>query len=436
MGRHRSRSSEQLLDQLESIGRAMGYSAEHEVPVLGGSEQAMDVCWFAAEHRAAPLFIFEVETSARRELAANVSKIYAKRTDTLLKPLFFFHIVMKGGMASPAIDDLKRQYGEQNYRLFRLEDESLGDLVIAVLGQHRRLTRRLDLVALFFVIAETLEAEELALIVETCFELDLVANYRRAAGLLTLQDMPKGQPSLVLVLERLWEKAESGNEPSFAHSQGEPSGWGTPVWDVDLLEGAVLARLKPQWGPEVRQKLASLELRQVEGRDMDYDFHLLGNMPIIWVLLAILDRELLPTSMRHLRHLVDGPIDSPYGYLPPAWKAPAMVWLLHLACATDDQTNYNVAREALDALGGISRQALLDPDVAYWFTGDEEWFETYWNDQEPIPEMATLARSMEAPGEPPPDPVAIVLELLLHDRAWTETRGSQILIPLYERAPN
>src|SRR5256885_1934290 len=99
-----------MLEALARLGEALGYGVQPEF-MLPDSSRPVDLGWFAAGDRSVPLFVFEVESKARREMAANPLKIFAKPTVHFVKPLFVFHVVVGGGGRSRYIQDLEQQYG-------------------------------------------------------------------------------------------------------------------------------------------------------------------------------------------------------------------------------------------------------------------------------------------------------------------------------------
>ena len=145
----------QVIVGLCRLGEALGYHVATEVPVRKDrhNSPAVDVGWFTEQGHDCPLMSFEVESSATSGIASNASKVYGQHNREFEKPLFFFHIIVKGGRDTTRLDDAQGAFGRHNYRHYRLGGAEKTELVKDILSQHRRLTRRLDLLAVVPVLS-------------------------------------------------------------------------------------------------------------------------------------------------------------------------------------------------------------------------------------------------------------------------------------------
>lgn len=150
MPEHKMKKGIDFINGIRDLGRLLGYHVELEIPVSTekGNSPAVDIAWYKEENQKFPLFIFEIESSASNGMVYNPLKVFSKKNEQFEKPLFFFQIVLKGGQESSRIEDLKNQFGNYNYRIYRTSEFEEKKLILDVLEQHRRLTQELDIITL------------------------------------------------------------------------------------------------------------------------------------------------------------------------------------------------------------------------------------------------------------------------------------------------
>lgn len=155
MSTHSLSTGKEIIVALKTLGNALGYKVETEFPInkQKANPQAIDVAWMRDGEQAFPLMVFEVESTATNSAANNPLKLYSKRQ--FEKPLFFFHVFAEAGRESARLADLIEEYGRMNYRTYSIRESGPEPLLKDVLAQHRRLTAKLDVVALVNVIRET-----------------------------------------------------------------------------------------------------------------------------------------------------------------------------------------------------------------------------------------------------------------------------------------
>jgi len=150
MGTHKSKVSQDVINAIEEVGRVIGYHIcrEWPIPGTGPNPQAIDICWFFDKVETSPLFAFEVESKDTSAAQGNANKLFAKSSEQLQKPLFFFHLFLDGPNDNTRKDDLLVLYGRYNYCVYDLSNGCLEALLDDIIRQHRRLTDRLPLFAL------------------------------------------------------------------------------------------------------------------------------------------------------------------------------------------------------------------------------------------------------------------------------------------------
>lgn len=139
---------------IQDLGETLGYVVKNELPISndnGNKTQAIDICWFVDEISKYPIMIFEIESKNQASIANNPLKIFGKPNEKFQKPLFFFHILLSKHSDSERIEDLKRNYGLHNYRLYELGDfEQRTTLITDILEQHRRIKYNFNIIHLIY----------------------------------------------------------------------------------------------------------------------------------------------------------------------------------------------------------------------------------------------------------------------------------------------
>ncbi|WP_148236437.1 hypothetical protein [Intrasporangium calvum] len=375
---------------------------EHRV----GRSAAVDLSWTAAASNDAPLFVFEVESTPSTGLANNALKVYGSPLEELVKPLFFFHLVLSGGQDNERIRNAQRLFGQHNYRIYRLTDGTPApDLALDILRQHRRVSRNLDLwstatalmepgwggLATVFAVLEL--AEQLR------FESAYLCDYAR----LSMED-----PAYVGLFARrvrtLSERPEANGPEGREASNPRPrDGYGGGPGDYisGLLETGIriyAGDLADEDGPaafETWMTSCGFGQRMIEpsfGLSRDYDGYVIGTAPIHYALTAALLKR-HPRShewvIRDLANLLEGEFDRG---LRPRFRLPAVLWLAHILAASPTEHDVATQRDPtfFDGLyarlgehvregGGLPAKLLLDPprpfnpseDVPEWIDEEE-----------------------------------------------------------------
>src|SRR5215469_1005513 len=100
MPEHTLVRGKQIIEGLSDLGRALDYFVKPEMPVRREQTNppAVDVAWLSEEGQSFPLMIFEIESSATNTIANNPVKVFGQPNQEFEKPLFFFHIIVRGGL--------------------------------------------------------------------------------------------------------------------------------------------------------------------------------------------------------------------------------------------------------------------------------------------------------------------------------------------------
>ncbi|MCU4538481.1 hypothetical protein KTI96_15110 [Acinetobacter bereziniae] len=148
MAEHKLPLGKQLIEWIAKLGVTLGYHVEKEY-LIDKKYSAVDVAWLLEENNKSPLFIFEIESQSTNSMVNNPLKVYAQNNKIFEKPLFFFHIVIKGGSKSSRPDNLELMYGKENYRIYLLKEQKSDELIEDILSQHARVNRELNYVDLY-----------------------------------------------------------------------------------------------------------------------------------------------------------------------------------------------------------------------------------------------------------------------------------------------
>ncbi len=402
MATHKESSGLQVIEGLMILAEALDYISAKEY-VVGRTGAAVDLAWFAARDQRVPLMIFEVESSASASMFNNATKVFAQDADDFVKPLFFFHVLMRGGPDNERIKLLRSAWGKFNYRVYRLNDESeMQRLVSDVLAQHRRVNERIDLIRLINALSfSSWSKVDRAKIFETAEELNFSANYLRdlaclAPGNLLLQHLFTTRLREIF----MEDKEYSGDYNSYLGSS-----------IAGLLEISLLVGTKTIPDEKGVELLANWQ-RGYSGISMigpnfglsrDHDEFLLGIAPLLYAVAAVLSRKnkfTMTWIVHELSALIDG---EEKVHIREEYTSAARVWLLHIAAATmrlylsnDEGPEepelceiYDRARSAV-SLAKVPLDWLLNPPYPAMIIGEE-------TDPLPVGELSAGYRLIDFP---------------------------------------
>ncbi|TAP39059.1 hypothetical protein [Arthrobacter sp. S39] len=384
-----------VIEALYELGVALGYSAQREHTV--GQSAAVDLSWTAADSNDVPLFIFEVESTASTGLANNAMKVYGSPMSDLPRPLFFFHLVLKGSKANERIRNAHIAWGQHNYRVYRFGDkDDRSALALDILRQHRRVSRFLQPAALAAALnnavwgGRSTVKDALKLAEKLRFDAPYLHDYANMAR----NDISY----LDLFVSRLRYLDELPADADRKHLSQEGYGGGPGEYIPGLFEVGLriyAGDIPDSEGPFAFERWATgprFGPRVIDaafGLDRDYDWYVIGVAPIDYALTAALltahpasrDWVLQDFSSLLARERSSG--------LPPRYRLPGSVWLAHLLCATRVNGSSPARTElAINSLyadlqahvvegGGIPENLLTEPPGA---SGDIHEKPYWWDD--------------------------------------------------------
>jgi hypothetical protein len=159
VSQHKLPLGKELIEGIVKLGEILGYHIEKEFPVdkiKYGEPPAVDIAWFATKNNKFPLFIFEVESKSTNSMTKNPLKVFSKESKEFEKPLFFFHIIAKGGKDSSNKKDLEAQYGKNNYKIYLISEDNGTLLINDIIGQHARIKCDIDYISLYEILNDSI----------------------------------------------------------------------------------------------------------------------------------------------------------------------------------------------------------------------------------------------------------------------------------------
>ena len=410
--RHTRADGKHVIDALQVLGRSLGYEVEAEARIAGTAE--VDVAWFAAGHSDVPLFVFEVESTASSGLASNPMKVFGTPLDDLFRPLFFFHIVLKGSVTNDRIDNAERTWGSHNYRVYRHHDPiDRRRLIMDVIRQHRRTSSAFEPAA----IAQALDhpawvGVSVPTVLRESEELLFQANYTGDFALMALHD----RRYLDLLADRL--VALEQRDPTRVHASASDSfygGWG------DYIDGPIATSLqvhvgliRDEDGPTALERWATspeIGIRVIDAsfrQSRDYDYFVLCIAPLHYAIAY----ALLPLGSDSSRWLIadlDALLTKEAARgISPEWRAAGALWLAHMAASAlctgptrDDALNAifeNAQRHVLD-VGTVPTSVFCAPPQLRTAEYDDQ----HWLDAEgprsTLPNFKQLSEFVFAGGQ-------------------------------------
>ncbi|WP_333768669.1 hypothetical protein [Streptomyces sp. IBSBF 2435] len=372
MPQHVLRPGREVIDSLVAIGRCLGYEVERE-RIVGNSGAAVDLAWSAAGEKWMPLMIFEVESRASGGMANNAMKVLAQDVNDFIKPLFFFHVVLKGGNANERVLNLRRQWGSHNYRVYTLDSKSeVQRLLLDILSQHRRITRDIDLCGiserLQTGIWENIDRMAIFSKIESLnFAANCLGDYARIA----LGEFALSAPYLD-ALESMHTRATNAT----GRYGGVLGDYLPGLTELSIL--IATGRVPDSAGPtrlEDWQNRSGHGMRTIGpyfGLAREYDSFVLGIAPFIYAMagMTLRDKE---ESYRWLVSDLHSIVAKEHEHgISKVAIIPGALWLLHISASAIaifpkinkvDESAYEFSRGLLNELGGIPLDVLDSPPI-------------------------------------------------------------------------
>ncbi len=368
MPEHTLEKGKQVIEGLTSLGQALDYFVRLEMPVKREqfNPSAVDVAWLSEKDQEFPLMIFEVESSATNTIANNAVKVLGQPNQEFEKPLFFFHIIVRGGQHSSHIEPLRTQFGTHNYRHYRLALKEDTILVKDIFSQHRRITRKLDLSSIILALRnrawQGIDLESVLLHIEALGFESGQGTFLPSYALLS-KKFPELQKQFLRYLRARFASSnpikEYDNYPSYLGHQcsypihiGLLTAIGTPEEKVKYLQKLQQWQDNPLFLPSM--------IGPHFGLSRDYDWFILNFAGPLWALVAALMHDLPEAGLyiaQQCRALI-----LEMKSAPPDLSIFTALWMLHIAASSElAEEEFEIARNYINERGGIPAELLYEP---------------------------------------------------------------------------
>lgn len=425
MPQHRLAEGRELIGNLLRLGKALGYAAQPEFPIERHAHgPAVDVAWLADENQTHPLFIFEVESSSTNSAANNAVKVFGPPIELFEKPLFFFHVFVKGFADSDRIENLRRTYQTHNYRSYRIYAGDLELLVRDALAQHRKLQSNLSA----YHLAKVLESmnfttSQIADILSFAENIRFQSDYLVAQAKLACESN-EYRHLFAVRLQKL-----HNNHPDDIVNVGYPSymgeRWYFPV-HIGILHKILVTETQPWREKLINWQANGSSLPQI-GPHLcqwpEYEHFMFGPAPLLWAVVAALmrsDNVVTEFILRQCQIVMDAIEPSQYSFY---WA----LWILHMSASLESLNCYEHARSHINSQGGINSHVLYSPPSSIDIETEScEWFEKFDESRQPVPEMESFKENNKVPMEDCDqsyDPFRIATRLLLEENfifGWSQ----------------
>lgn len=376
MAEHKLEYGLQIIDRLFKLGQILNYHSEKEYPVDEDTESAVDVAWLFEEGQKYPLFIFEIESATTNSIIANPSKIFGESNQKFEKPLFLFHLLLKGGQKSNKIPQLENLFGSHNYRIYRFSLEQEIDLILDILSQHRRLTNSLNIFKLVCELIENwteIDLDKVILHIEQ-LEFEKEQGTKLPSYALLSQKYNIIKPHFIRSLKQklknpkgLFEMEEYG---TYLGSE-----WEVPI-HLGLLSAFANDNLEKKYFEDFKNwQDKSYHLKQIGpsyGLSRDYDLFILGMSGAVLGLTATLFFK-VDEAREYIAGELFNIIKNSDRFNPSANVFNAL-WLLHIAPYSESgKEYYEFGKDLINSNGGIPESIYNSPETNFsgFLEGDE-----------------------------------------------------------------
>lgn len=378
MAEHKLPLGNHLIEWIVQLGIILGYHVEKEHPINKESS-AVDVAWFLHGNNRYPLFIFEVESRATNSMVNNPLKIYAQNNNIFEKPLFFFHLVVKGGGGSSRPENLKLMYGRENYRIYLLEEREVIDFIQDILGQHARVNREVDYLDLYQILNSNLWLDGIDVRQILRFTVSLELSKERVISSyigMSLIDEALFNDLINYIIE----DSKVGFKDACINTYIGKT-WLEPIVFSLLCGLSQDSKEASHWSTmlHIWQQGDSFPMLTVRalGLSRDYDDFIVGFSPQLITLCIVLGAN-KDSFQSELIKILEDIIDT----INIGWEGlNAAIYLLHLSAAMKQESLFNKAKHYLLAFKSLSEQdiflppacvSIIDGEFAEYFIQGEE----------------------------------------------------------------
>jgi hypothetical protein len=344
------------------------------------------------------LFIFEIESTASNGMAYNPMKVFSKKNEQFEKPLFFFQIVLKGGQDSSRIEDLKNQFGNYNYRIYRTSEDEDKKLVLDVLEQHRRLSQDLNVIELCnYLIGSSWINIDIELISKHIISLEFEKNSGNLlSSFITLSSSNSVFINLTIQLLKEIHTDFFFNQNKINYQSYLGNTWCFPIHlgilyssTNDLYTKEKISNKLKYW----QEKNSYMTMIGPHfGLSRDYDEFLVWGSGGLFGLLSFLFHESDIMRLYFAKELFKIIDKSSSEY-----KIINLLWVLHIIPISDPGKGlFGKAMTELKKLKGFSYEALLKPP---FLNADEEWIEQFQSQNDSIPDYKAFQQFVKSKKE-------------------------------------
>jgi hypothetical protein len=400
MPEHKLKKGIDFIEGIKELGNLLGYHVQFEKPISEekNNSPAVDIAWYKEENQKFPLFIFEIESTASNGMAYNPMKVFSKKNEQFEKPLFFFQIVLKGGQDSSRIEDLKNQFGNYNYRIYRTSEDEDKKLVLDVLEQHRRLSQDLNVIELCnYLIGSSWINIDIELISKHIIYLEFEKNSGNLlSSFITLSSSNSVFINLTIQLLKEIHTDFFFNQNKINYQSYLGNTWCFPIHlgilyssTNDLYTKEKISNKLKYW----QEKNSYMTMIGPHfGLSRDYDEFLVWGSGGLFGLLSFLFHESDIMRLYFAKELFKIIDKSSSEY-----KIINLLWVLHIIPISDPGKGlFGKAMTELKKLKGFSYEALLKPP---FLNADEEWIEQFQSQNDSIPDYKAFQQFVKSKKE-------------------------------------
>jgi hypothetical protein len=327
--------------------------------------------------------------------------------------LFFFHLIVKSGVDTSRVDNLKGVFGSHNYRIYQLARGMGTNLVKDILSQHRRIRNTVDIHPLLSALMASSElAADCGAVLDHAATIGLRGAYLADTASLSGQHPIAKALFLKHLRDRLvarrWTNIDTGYRS-----------WLGRNWSRPLHLGLISAGHPNDRAPMLEQLRSWQEhgsfmpssIGPHFGLSMDYDHFVYGAAAGLWALVAALMLE-QPDALMYIAGQLTDFVRGLKHACPFAWPY-SVAWGLHVAASAKDAAGFETMRTFANGRDGMPSAVLYDPPGFLYFD-DHWWHETVAQSPEPVPRLDDFrSRRIEAVHQVASvDAVDLVLEAL------------------------
>lgn len=395
MGIHIHKQGKNIIRGISVLGSYLGYFAIEEFPVKTsyGKQQKIDVAWVYEDDHEYPLMIFEIESKITSSSSNNPVKIFGHPDDTYERPLFYFHLFIKGSKVSAKIKSLEKLFGSYNYRTYDLsiEDEKT-KLLIDIVSQHRRINSSLNIHSIIQLFSDPIwsqvDQEKVLCKIES---LKFKSNFLKSYAKKTLENIEFKKHYLRFLALYVC------SEDKIKHSNHYGTFWGDE-WQEAIHYGMLIrfsTEVNNAYEKEFIRWFKSIPLfKNIElglRQSREWDEFMICMAPAFWAFIS----ALLKSSKNAIESLLVHyeKVQLALQKWPPNLSFFNSLWMLHVASELSFEKEFRLAKNFINERGGISPKVLFCPpstiplDGSDFTENDYEWVEKFQEKAIKVPSL-------------------------------------------------